>query len=420
MKYLSGRLLLKKNLSSEELKIGHSELAGMIEVPDGKIRCQRCGSLHDKAGSRLPIGAYYCRTCIELGRVRSDEWLCNFPQADYPRQSYLVWQGELSLEQEDCSRQLKSLVLMPGKTWLHAVTGAGKTEMIYPAIDQVLQQGRTVALASPRVDVLIELHKRLSRDFSCEIPILYAESKDYFASPLVIASTHQLLRFREAFDLLIIDEVDAFPFVENPIFGEVLELARKADSHLLYMTATSHPSLELEVKQDDLYKIQLSRRFHGFPLVLPQLFWLSRFGKAYQRQRSSSFPLLIFVPDFKTGEDLAQKLGEVFVSSETPDRHELVEDFRSGKISVLISTTILERGVTFPKLDVFVYRADHFHFTAPVLVQIAGRVGRSRERPTGELCFFHKGKTLAMIRATAEIKGHNRGAFPKGGAKDEI
>lgn len=37
--------------------------------------------------------------------------------------------------------------------------------MIYQVIEQILESGGVVGLASPRIDVCLELHQRLSRDF---------------------------------------------------------------------------------------------------------------------------------------------------------------------------------------------------------------------------------------------------------------
>ncbi|MGC4432428.1 DNA/RNA helicase, partial [Streptococcus suis] len=73
---------------------------------------------------------------------------------------------------------------------------------IYQAIASVIDKGGAVCVASPRVDVCIELDKRLRRDFSCPISLLHGESEAYQRSPLVIATTHQLMTFYRAFDLL--------------------------------------------------------------------------------------------------------------------------------------------------------------------------------------------------------------------------
>ncbi len=83
---------------------------------------------------------------------------------------------------------------------------------------------------------------------------------------------------------------------------------------------------------------------------------------------------------------------------------------RDGELTILISTTILERGVTFPCVDVFVVEANHCLFTKSSLIQIGGRVGRSMDRPTGELLFFHDGLNVAIKKAIKEIKQMNKEA----------
>lgn len=190
--------------------------------------------------------------CLKLGRVRSDEKLLFLPQEAFPKLSALVWQGQLTSAQQKLSQQL-----------VQAVTGAGKTEMIYQAVDLVLKSGRAVGIASPRIDVYLELHQRLSRDFNLPITLLHDQSKAYFRSPLVICTTHQLLHFRLAFDLLIIDEVDVFPFQDNDVLYYAANHARKKLASLIYLTATSTPKLEQQVKTGQIRQLTLAQRFHG-------------------------------------------------------------------------------------------------------------------------------------------------------------
>ena len=70
-------------------------------------------------------------------------------------------------------------------------------------------------------------------------------------------------------------------------------------------------------------------------------------------------------------------------------RHIICPRRFSGKeYRVLVSTTLLERGITVPSVQVIVLRADHPVFTMASLVQIFGRAGRSFDDPKGEcLCF---------------------------------
>ena len=66
--------------------------------------------------------------------------------------------------------------------------------------------------------------------------------------------------------------------------------------------------------------------------------------------------------------------------------------------------------MTFPKVDVFVLEADHALYTKSSLVQIAGRVGRSKERPDGLVLFFVQEQRRASKQAIQEIKQMNREA----------
>lgn len=423
-----GRIFTKSQLSPE-LQLQAQSLAGMVEEK-GKLSCNRCGQAIDKEKQQLPIGAYYCRSCLILGRVRSDEELYYFPQEEFPKANVLKWQGKLTEFQAKVSQGLVEAVAKRKDSLVHAVTGAGKTEMIYQVVAQVINQGGAVCLASPRIDVCLELYRRLKEDFDCNISLLHGESEAYSRSPLVIATTHQLLKFYRAFDLLIVDEVDAFPYVDNPMLYHAVHQAVKVEGTKIFLTATSTDELDKKVAKGELTRLSLPRRFHGNPLIVPQKIWLADFQKYLgqkklvtklrqfiQKQRKTGFPLLIFASEIRRGQELAEILQSTFpnekvgfVASTTENRLEIVEKFRQKEITILVTTTILERGVTFPCVDVFVVEANHRLFSRSALVQIAGRVGRSMDRPTGELIFFHDGTTMSIEKAIKEIQEMNQEA----------
>lgn len=415
-----GRLLTLKDLG-DEIQEDYVRLEGMTEKSASRIQCNRCGTIHSKAAVKLEIKAYYCPECINMGRIRSDQWLYHLPQEDFQTRKLLSWTGKLTAYQQEISDRLVIAVQKREQILVHAVTGAGKTEMMYHAVHEALLQGGMVGIATPRIDVCIELHIRMTRDFNLPIALLHGEGEPYFRTALVIATTHQLLRFREAFSLLIIDEVDAFPFRDNDMLYFATKRSRKPDSTLIYLTATSTENLDKQVKSGGLKKVALARRFHGNPLVVPKMLWQKKFKNFFRKQRQSGFPLLIFAPEIEFGQSFAENLQKEypdesvgFVASTTENRLDIVSQFRSQELTILVTTTILERGVTFPKVDVFVYNAGHFNFTSSALVQIAGRAGRSPERPTGLVYFFHEGKSKDMIRAIKEIKKMNTlGGFNK-------
>ena len=422
-----GRLFTEKELTKEERQVAMKLPA--MRKEKGKLFCQRCNSSILEEW-HLPIGAYYCRECLLMKRVRSDQALYYFPQEDFPKQDVLKWRGQLTPFQEKVSEGLIQAVEKKEPILVHAVTGAGKTEMIYQVVAKVIDDGGVVCLASPRIDVCLELYKRLQNDFACDIALLYGESDPYFRTPLVVATTHQLLKFHHAFDLLIVDEVDAFPYVDNSVLYYAVNQCVKEEGVKIFLTATSTDELDKMVRTGELKRLSLPRRFHGNPLIIPKPVWLSDFNRCLEKnklsanlktyiekQRRTSYPLLIFASEIKKGEKLKEILQEQFpnenigfVSSVTENRLEQVQAFRDGELSILISTTILERGVTFPFVDVFVVDANHRLFTKSSLIQIGGRVGRSMDRPTGELLFFHDGLNTSIKKAIKEIKQMNKEA----------
>ena len=88
--------------------------------------------------------------------------------------------------------------------------------MLFPGITYALQLGMRLCIATPRSDVVRELFPRLKRAFqSVSIQALYGESRDKSGTAqLIIATTHQLLRYIHTFDVVIVDEVDVFHIIK--------------------------------------------------------------------------------------------------------------------------------------------------------------------------------------------------------------
>ena len=423
-----GRLLTESQMT-DDLKEMAQELP-TIEKQNGRYQCFRCGSMIDQKLWKLSEEVLYCRACIQLGRIRSDQKLYAIAQQDFEGQEVLNWKGTLTSYQQEVSDGLIKAVKEGKNALVHAVTGAGKTEMMYQVVATAIKSGQAVCIATPRIDVCIELYGRMKEDFSCSISLLHWESDPYFRTPLVIATTHQLLKFYQAFDLLIIDEVDAFPFVDNPMLYRAAQNAIKKEGNTLYLTATSTDELDKKVKKKEIIRYSLPRRFHGNPLVVPEIKWVSKIRekiekgripyellKLIKNQRQTNYPLLVFVSEIELGQQFKENIKKYFpkekvgfVSSQTQDRLRIVEEFRNKEKTILVSTTILERGVTFPLVDVFVLESNHRLFTKSALVQISGRVGRSKERPTGQLLFLSDGITKEMKKAIKEIKQMNQEA----------
>ena len=90
-------------------------------------------------------------------------------------------------------------------TLINAVCGAGKTELVYQVMAYCLSQGKTVAFAVPRRDVVIELWHRIHEVFPSNYVVsLYGGHTDKLEGDVVVLTTHQLYRYDKYFDLIIL------------------------------------------------------------------------------------------------------------------------------------------------------------------------------------------------------------------------
>jgi competence protein ComFA len=404
-------------------------------------RCERCGNeeAHLFASffcARCHQPCTYCRKCITMGRVSECTPLvvsCALLETNAYEQP-LCWNGTLSLGQKLAADAVTSAIENNEELLVWAVCGAGKTEVLFPGIERALQMGKRVCIATPRTDVVLELAPRLQQVFpSVPVIALYGGSEDRGKSAsLVIATTHQLLRFYRAFDVMIIDEVDAFPYSVEPMLQYAAEKARKEPSSVIYLTATPNRKWQQDVKEGKRKAVTIPARYHGFPLPVPTFEWCGNWRKAVKKQSlprnvlawiekrlAQSKQAFLFVPHIELLEQIVSILKKVNaniegVYAEDPKRKEKVSAFRQGEIPILVTTTILERGVTVPNIDVAVLGAEDRIFTEGALVQIAGRVGRSAQYPSGDVHFFHYGKTNAMLAAKRQIENMNKEAREKG------
>ena len=73
--------------------------------------------------------------------------------------------------------------------------------------------------------------------------------------------------------------------------------------------------------------------------------------------------------------------GGAYVHSKRNERDVIINDFKNGKYKYLVTTAVLERGVTVKDLQVIVFKANHNVYNQYSLIQIAGRAGRKKEAP---------------------------------------
>jgi len=419
-------------------------------------RCIRCGG----GGSLLrptdcPICGEtcpYCEACLGMGRVR----FCSLvvQGVEMPRMAIrsgdshngmreddtaasLVSKWRLSEPQAEATREaLKYLERGMGGTFLFwAVTGAGKTEMMFPLVDRTLRAGGRAVVATPRKDVVLELEPRFRNAFpEARVVALYGGSRDRWnVGDITLATTHQLFRFREAFDLVVLDEVDAFPFHGDPMLAYAAEGACVSNGMFVLLSATPPAALRRAARRGMLPHAKVCVRFHRRPLPVPRRMsvppmrrWAERGLPAKLRNALAASlergaQIFVFVPRIDLVTGVVRQLTDAFpdvsvggTSSKDEMRAEKVVSFRERELRVIVTTTILERGVTVPKTDVFILDADSALFDGAALVQMAGRAGRKAEDPQGNVYFFSAEWTKSQREAIRDIQEMNGLARRKG------
>lgn len=379
------------------------------------MQCLRCGN-QDALYFYKDNGIWYCRKCIGFGRVN----VGTLPQ----KQKYVkrnlktsfVLQYPLTKQQKKVSAQILQHITHHQNVLVYAACGAGKTELVMEAICTYLNAGKKVGFAISRRQVVLEIRQRMQEAFTNLHVIAVCEGYTQVTDgDLIICTMHQLYRYHQAFDLLIMDEVDAFPYRDNEVLEHIAMHACIGEK--IFLTATPDDDMKAACEQGVLQKVELFHRPHGYALIIPevkqgikvmQYYLLLRF---LLQQRSHKIQTLIFVPTIQLAKQLTLGLKLFFkctsFTSKTKDKETIIRDFHQKKYECLITTTILERGITIKGIYVVILQADHMVFNEASLIQMIGRVGRNIEMPTGKGLFLCTRKTKDITNCIQALQMMN-------------
>ena len=373
--------------------------------------CPICGNTDIHSIGYLN-GKPYCRRCISFRGKEADEPIIEPKNADY-KLSY-----HLSNEQKALSKKLVQNYKDGKNSLVKAVCGSGKTEIVLSVISLAIKKGQNVGFAVPRRDVAIELYMRFKEIFvNNKVCLLYGGHTDDLTGDLICLTSHQLFRYEKYFDLLIMDEIDAFPFKGNDVLNAFFD--RSIRGHYILLSATPDNEFVNSFKKKGGDVLELYTRFHKHPLPVPMatiknvvalFFKLVRKIKEYLNQNK---PIFIFTPTIEICERVFNLLnilikGGSCVHSKKSNRNAIINNFKKGKYRFLVTTAVLERGVTVKDLQVIIFLADHNIYDRYSLIQIAGRVGRKKEAPTGEVIFLAREYTKEMDEAIKDIQNSNK------------
>ena len=170
-----------------------------------------------------------------------------------------------------------------------------------------------------------------------------------------------------------------------------------------------------EIRKGRLKELRLNRRPHGHPVPEPKIITapaLILFLILLIWLKNRDTPRMVFVPTIREAVLMHMILRLFFpclrVTSKSEDRDAVIEAFRKEAGGILVATTVMERGITIPGVDICVFHADPRVFDEASLIQMAGRAGRTFQKPDGDVLFLQMSKSTLTDQCRKTIREVNR------------
>lgn len=376
------------------------------------MECKRCGNKDDKYfyyGSK----GIYCRKCVSFKRILLTEDL-DSKEYDISKESgEYHFDYPLTKYQQKASVDILDNLKEGNDVLLKAVCGSGKTEIVVKSISSYLCRGLKVCYAISRREVVIELTYRFKNIFkNSKIVSVYGDHHKELFGDLIICTTHQLFRYYKTFDLLVLDEVDAFPLSGNETLMNIAINACKGN--IIYSTATINSFLNEYLTKRKYVEVSLNVRPSFKPVIVPKIIYglnISNLFLIILKMRKMKNQCIIFVSSKKQCVRLYRLLKIIFsctyVYSDLKERNDNIYKFKNKEYQYIVSTTVLERGITIKDVNVIVYYDRQNAFDKSSLIQMTGRVGRNYKNPYGDAYIFSNNINKEIINCVNEIKEAN-------------
>jgi ATP-dependent DNA helicase RecG len=313
----------------------------------------------------------------------------------------------------------------PMNRFLQGDVGSGKTVVAAIACYLAYLNGYQSLFMAP-TEILAKQHfqtlSMLFKDYSLKIGLQTKSEKinnKRNNSPIsdfnIIIGTHALLNEKLQFNqvgLVIIDEQHRFGVRQRAMLKE-----KGINPHLLTMTATPIPrtvALVLYGELDISYLDEMPKgRLPVKTYLIPQekradaYSWIK---KQIKEKNESVFIVCPLIEESnvetmksvkaakKEFENLKEifsefKLGLLHGKLKTKEKNKVLEDFRSDKIKILVTTPVVEVGIDIPQATIMIIEAAE-RFGLAQLHQLRGRVGRSDKQ---SYCFLFTNSKSAKI-----------------------
>jgi len=309
---------------------------------------------------------------------------------------------------------------LPMNRLLQGEVGSGKTVVASFAINACLSSGFKAVFMAP-TEILAKQHfDTLKKFFNGKYPIGLATSatKKGLKDFQLLVGTHAVLEKNieiENLGLVIVDEQQRFGVLQR------LRLRRKGESpHFLTMSATPIPRTLALTFFGDLEISRLSELPNNRKKIKTYLVPTNKRNDAYnflRQQIAKGNQVYLICPFIEPSESLEtvksaktefeflktkvfskEKLGLLHGRLNSKEKDQILENFRSKKIDLLVSTPVVEVGIDVPNATVIVIEAAE-RFGLSTLHQLRGRVGRGGKQSYC-LIFSEKDdpKTLARLK----------------------
>ncbi len=364
------------------------------------MECNRCKNknrmLFEKLYCPDCIDCYYCIKCAHISVFKTCETLENILYFTGEKISYNLkycltpMQKQLS---NDLITNIKS-----SNIFINATCGAGKTEIVFEIIKNYVNEKKRVCFVTPRLEVTNELYTRFNKAFNTQFGIITGERK-IISGPMFFLTCHQLINYHNIFDLVIVDEADAFPLSNDKVLENAIKLSLRSNGKVIKMSATP-------LKIEKNYKtLKLFERYHKQSIPVPS-FEKNNLEKL--KKIFSSGKWIIFFPTIKNLNEIYNQFNDkniIICHSKITNVSERLSALKDS--FVIFSTAILERGITISNINVIVFNAHHNNFKTNTLIQISGRVGRVAPFTTGTVIFMGEYKTRAIVNSINYIGSLN-------------
>ncbi len=311
---------------------------------------------------------------------------------------------ELTDAQKRVIKEIKSDMLkpLPMNRLVHGDVGCGKTVVALISMLIAVENGFQTCLMAP-TELLAGQHfiniNRMVKPLGLETLLMTSATKERQVDDItggnarIIIGTHALIQERVQFKnlgLAIIDEQHRFGVVQRAT------LRRKGfNPDILIMTATPIPRTLAMTLYGDLDIAVIDELPAGRKPVITKVFFPSQRDRIYSlinRELSRGRQVYIVYPlieeseklDLKSAIDGAaaiekkfpeMKIGLVHGKMHHDERNSVMAGFQSGKINILVATTVIEVGIDVPNASLMlIVHSERFGLAQ--LHQLRGRIGR--------------------------------------------